>query len=383
MTLYQKLKASGNPQAIPQVVISLLESHSVKNTAKILGVSERWIYEIYKRFKASNGDFSACILKRGPKFNIPNKTPQDIENLVVELSKETNLGAKRLSLFIYNTFNIYVSPYTIRNIRKRHNIYCRKSQTVNGTRRLTMDFSNFDPLQFWQIDAKFIADQSALPYEAYSSIFKNKLPLYQFTAIDVKTRLRFIAFASSLNFSNGLSFMLLVAFWLRAFGVSHQLFFQTDNGIEFGGSANSRKRKVMQKFIFDRLNVSLLNIPPGQKVTNCFVERSHRTDDEEFYAINLKRVTSRSSFLNLAQNWILFFNYRRPHFGKDMNGLPPIEVLRRYRCPINPAIGSMPVVILDHLANHISLLFDTSSIPWDNSPRNLKILNEIMAHYII
>lgn len=46
MTLYQKLKASGNPQAIPQVVISLLESHSVKDTAKILGVSERWIYEI-------------------------------------------------------------------------------------------------------------------------------------------------------------------------------------------------------------------------------------------------------------------------------------------------------------------------------------------------
>lgn len=34
MTLYQKLKASGNPQAIAQVVISLLESNSVKDTAK-------------------------------------------------------------------------------------------------------------------------------------------------------------------------------------------------------------------------------------------------------------------------------------------------------------------------------------------------------------
>lgn len=64
-----------------------------------------------------------------------------------------------------------------------------------------------------------------------------------------------------LDFKNGLTFMLLVAAWLRAFGVKHQLFFQTDNGAEFGGSATSHKRKPIQKLIFDHWNVSLLNIP--------------------------------------------------------------------------------------------------------------------------
>lgn len=382
MTLYQKLKASGNPQAVAQITISLLESHSVKETAKILGVTPRWVYKLRERFRLSNDDISACIKKRGPKFRMPNRTPEHIENLVVTLAKETNLGSKRLALFIKNTFNIQLSPFTIRNIRRRYGIRCRKHKTLTGSRRFAADFSAFEPLQFWQIDAKHIADQSALPPEAYASIFKNKLPLFQFTAIDIKTRLRFIAYADSLDFKNGLTFMLLVVAWLRAFGVKHQLFFQTDNGAEFGGSAGSRKRSLIQKLIFDNWNVSLLNIPERNKETNCFVERSHRTDDEEFYALNLKKVTSRTSFLNMAQNWILYFNYRRPHFGKNMNGMTPVEALKFYRCFYHPAIGSMPVVVLDQLSNYTSLLFDISSLPWDNLPRNKKLLNETMAHYI-
>jgi hypothetical protein len=43
----------------------------------------------------------------------------------------------------------------------------------------------------------------------------------------------------------------------------------------------------------------------------------------------------------------------------------------------------MPVVILDQLSMHIGELFDLSKIPWDNSPRNIKILNETMAYYIL
>jgi len=41
----------------------------------------------------------------------------------------------------------------------------------------------------------------------------------------------------------------------------------------------------------------------------------------------------------------------------------------------------MPVVILDQLSMHINELFDLSEIPWDNSPRNIKKLNETMAYY--
>jgi len=39
------------------------------------------------------------------------------------------------------------------------------------------------------------------------------------------------------------------------------------------------------------------------------------------------------------------------------------------------------VVILDQLNEHIKELCDITSIPWDNSPRNIKRMNETMAYY--
>jgi len=39
MSLYHQLKHSGNPQAAVQTVISLLEKHSPKEVAEIMGIS--------------------------------------------------------------------------------------------------------------------------------------------------------------------------------------------------------------------------------------------------------------------------------------------------------------------------------------------------------
>lgn len=64
-----------------------------------------------------------------------------------------------------------------------------------------------------------------------------------------------------------------------------------------------------------------------------------------------------------------------------MAGKTPIEVLKSFRPLTHEAIGAMPVVVLDQFNMHIDDLFDLKEIPWDNSPRNIKKLNETMAHY--
>ncbi|OIQ58336.1 hypothetical protein MOTE_21370 [Moorella thermoacetica] len=119
----------------------------------------------------------------------------------------------------------------------------------------------------------------------------------------------------------------------------------------------------------------------GQKQFNTFVERSHRSDDEEFYAINLANVTSRTSFFKIAQNWILFFNYQRPYFGRDMKGITPIQALHASRMTINPAVGAMPVLLLDRVSLYLDYFWNISTIPWDNSPKNLIFVNKTMANY--
>ena len=83
----------------------------------------------------------------------------------------------------------------------------------------------------------------------------------------------------------------------------------------------------------------------------------------------------------MAQDWIYTYNYKRPHFGTDMAGKTPIEALKSFNSLSHEAIGVMPVVILDQLSMHINELFDLSEIPWDNTPRNIKKLNETMAYY--
>jgi len=182
MTLYTQLKHSGNPQAAIQMVISLLDKYSPKKVAELMGISVRWVYTLRKRYLDCGKDFSSCLLKRGPASPMPNRTPLHIEKLVVNLAKETNLGPQRLAVALMHSFGVSLSPFTVRNILRRYGVHCRKYKAVNGNRRYAANLSVYSPFEFWQIDAKYIADQSALPQEAYAAIFKNKLPQYQFTA---------------------------------------------------------------------------------------------------------------------------------------------------------------------------------------------------------
>ena len=181
------------------------------------------------------------------------------------LARETNLGSIRLAHLLRSRFAITLSPYTARNILRRYRIRCRKRQSKSGCSRYWADVRAFAPFSFWQVDTKYIADQDTLPAQAYAAVLQNRLPRYQFTAIDVRSRVRFMAFAYSLSFANGLAFLLLVESWLRAFGVQGRIILQTDNGAEFGSPANSRKRKLMQSVIFAPRQVTLLSIPEGKK----------------------------------------------------------------------------------------------------------------------
>lgn len=117
----------------------------------------------------------------------------------------------------------------------------------------------------------------------------------------------------------------------------------------------------MQRYIVDPLGVTLLAIPPREKTVNTFVERSHRTDDEEFYALNLRKTTTKQVFLRMGQ-WILTYNFRRPHCA--------MEVLLTLRKDGHPALGAFPVLLLDRVLPHLKVLWDISGIPWDTSPKN-------------
>jgi hypothetical protein len=63
----------------------------------------------------------------------------------------------------------------------------------------------------------------------------------------------------------------------------------------------------------------LARYPKGRKGYNGRLERSHRTDDEEFYCPLLLAINDCPELLRYGQRWEYFYNALRPHLGYDMD----------------------------------------------------------------
>jgi transposase InsO family protein len=155
--------------------------------------------------------------------------------------------------------------------------------------------------------------------------FKGKW-VYQFTAIDCCTRWRFLRLYSEQHALNASKFLtaLVETAPFKIQGV------KTDNGSIFtnryvGAYKSTGKRK---NHIFDSTcrghKIIHYLIQPGKPAQNGKVERSHRTDREEFW----DRITfsSLQDLEHKQQVYLNWYNNEREHLG--INGLTPREKVK-------------------------------------------------------
>jgi transposase-like protein len=88
------------------------------------------------------------------------------------------------------------------------------------------------PFALAQVDVKDIRDEATLSPRLVHHLHQAHLPRYQWTFLEGRTRLRFLAFSHQNNSTNALCFAGLVLFWLRAHGITRRLQWQTDWGAE-------------------------------------------------------------------------------------------------------------------------------------------------------
>jgi hypothetical protein len=244
-----------------------------------------------------------------------------------------------------------LSPHTIRHILRR----LRPPQSRR--RRKPLYPANWaweveDPFSLLQTDVKHILDKGALGTRITTHLTRQHLPRYQWTACDGRTRLRFLAYSHRITRTNGLAFMLLSTLFLRALGFESPITFQTDWGQEFGGDIPAQVAALSAKFL-EPLGAQLARYPKGRKGYNGRVERSHRTDDEEFYRPYLLNIHSESDFLAYAHKWTYFYNALRPHFGHDMRQSPPLAVLEHLGYPSQKLMAAFPPVLLDDISTDL------------------------------
>ena len=113
------------------------------------------------------------------------------------------------------------------------------------------------------------------------------------------------------------------------------------------------------------MGAHLARIPKGRKGYNGRVERSHRTDDEEFYLPFLLGIQNEAELLQKAASWEYFSNLVRPHYGKGMEGQTPFEKLKESGYDLPQEFAVLPPVTLD-----------TISTNW-----LLETGNNLLAHY--
>ena len=334
-----------SPEAARRAILQVLQAHNgnVTTAAKILSVSRATIYKAIRKDKA--GD-----LKDGSKApqRVHNKTSAEIETRVLELREKTRYGPLRLKDELKEVAGLTISEHTIRNILRRNKARSKikpHKPHKKGSRPF-VDWYQAKAFEIVQIDLKYVVDQKALSMEQIRHHHSNQFPLYQWTAIDVNSRFKLMAYSYQKSWTNGLTFFLWVISWLRSHAVEVPIVFTVDRGEEFGGK--SWLKLIELRKLLSGFGCSIIQNNAASPQENAHVERSHRTDDEEFYIPRLLSIHSQKDFFLEAMNYLYYYNVVRKH--SSLQRRSPMQHLLSSSPNLDDKIRFVPPILLDNIA---------------------------------
>lgn len=235
-------------------------------------------------------------------------TPWEIRAMAIEIRKENPTWSKYKIAAALGYQGLKIHSSTVERILKRRGLIqpkiSRKKQraALHPKKRFPRDLIIKEPGDLIQMDTKHL-------------IGIGGRRLYQFTAIDVLTKIRVLWAAPSLSSKQGERFlnhcMSSFPFPIKAI--------QTDNGSEFLKYFDMACTKLSIPHYFTE---------PKSPKQNSYVERSHSTDEQDFYQQGNMRSTV-AQLLPLLKEWESTYNTRRPH--QSLNYLTPMHYFLKYQ----------------------------------------------------
>jgi transposase/uncharacterized protein YoaH (UPF0181 family) len=287
----------------------------VSNAARRYGLSRGTIYNWQREIMPQ---------KTGPRSVVFWQTNIDIEVLVIQIRLSTDFGPRRIRDELAD-INVVVGEKAIRNIIESSGL--AKKQRKPKKRAMQPFYAPYPGYRL-QVDTKAVPNGGD----------KRRSRKHQFTAIDIVSRIRYLKVMDGLSNGNSIAFVTEALRFYQAIGIKIECV-QTDNHATFtnlfsGGSkkADHELRRIhpLTLYLTERGIEHKLS-RPGTPRHNGFVERSHRTDEEEFYSVT-KTANLDTDSLNLKMNiWQDEYNIFRRH--SSCNNLPPIEYFNTYWKP--------------------------------------------------
>lgn len=267
----------------------------VSPTCRYFGITRSTFYLWYHRYLSLGEE--GLRTKSCRPHKIHRWLPKEVREAIIQLRLQRHYGPHRMSSYLKQKHNWFVSKNTVWRLYKEHGL--NRLKYKKKWQRYPQAYSKPLPGDRLQVDVKFI-DAKAFAGKRY----------YQFTAIDDCTRYRVLRIYDHNTVKSASDFVDQVQRALP-FAIKQ---IQTDNGSEFSPQFS---------WHLQDLGISHRKTRVRAPEENGKVERSHRTDGEEFYGIN--RFVSIRHCTRLLAQWEKEYNERRPHMA--LKGKTPKEYL--------------------------------------------------------
>ena len=256
-------------------------------------------YEWKKAFEL-NGMEGLVRKKPIPKSH-PKKIPEEVAQKVLHLRRTYQLGPERIMWYLERYHGIKISESSVSRILVRNGVN-RLPKTAPRRAIHTKRYAKMVPGHHIQVDVKFLWLKDA---------GGERIRRFQYTAIDDATRIRALRVYQIHTQKNAIDFIdyVIEKFPFRIHTI------RTDRGHEFQAQFHWHVEDKGIRHVY---------IKPRSPQLNGKVERSHRTDQEEFY--QLLTYTDDVDLNKKLEAWEQFYNYDRPHGAFD--GKTPYEALR-------------------------------------------------------
>lgn len=258
--------------------------------------------------------------KPGPRGMVFWQTKEEVELLILQVKLSTDYEPKRIKDELQD-MGIEVGEKAIRNIVEAAGMV--KKQRKPKKKTIQPFYAPYPGYRI-QIDTK------AVPVPESGD--KRTSRRQQFTAIDIVSKVRYLEVLDGLSNMNSVRFIDRALEFYASIGVAVECV-QTDNHSTFtnmyvGDKHNNRLRTHMvTQYLEDKGIEHKLSLP-GTPRHNGFVERSHRTDEEEFYGSTPASSLSLEALQDRMKLWQVEYNETRRHSA--CNNLPPMEYFNMY-----------------------------------------------------
>lgn len=300
--MIKKLSLELSPQAKQRLawMDAYREWGNVAQVCRHFTIPRATFYRWYKRYDPF--DLKSLENHSRKPHRSPNRTDGWLEQRVLDIKKKhPRWGKEKIAYVIERDDSaVTISASTVYRILKRHERILKYRTRKRKPPKPRINWEKVrTPGDAFQIDVKYVTAEGGRM-------------MYQYTAIDVVSRWRYIELFHHRDQDSTIQFLTLL---LQHTPAEIHLI-QTDNGGEFGQRVTAWLKRHTIQHVFTHKK---------RPTENAFVERSHRIDEEEFYSLT-PIPSSIVQARQLLKKYLHMYNHYRPHWG--LGGKTPVEYLK-------------------------------------------------------